>query len=971
MKLTKTLLCLGLWASATSVSARTPSASPATESQKGRDLATATLRKLTQGNAEKSNLFFLENRGQVRDQHGALRSDIDFKLETPGMNLFVGSGHMHYQWNKFDESSEQWEMYRMDVTLQGARKDVKPVTAQKHIYQERHFLPGARGGVVAQAWQKITYPGVYPGIDWVLYVKGSQVEYDFVIHPGAKASDVRLAYEGAKVRVNKDGSFTAETPLGTLKEDAPYSFLEDGTVVPSRFDLCGNILSFKTGAYTGKLTIDPVLSWSTMYGGSGADYGYDVVTDGEGNVYITGQTASVNNIATAGSHRSIRYGNGNSAYLVKFDSTGVRIWGTFFGDGSSGTSSGQCYGRSLACDPWNNIYLFGQTSMDHIYNSIATPGSHQDTISRNAAGTSISSDAFLTKFTSDGDQIWGTYYGGSGTEDGRSVACDKFGNVYICGYTNSPKSFKLATPGSHQDSLWGSNDGYLAKFDSSGVRLWGTYVGGSAADQFWDIAVDPTSEYVYMMGQSQSTSNIATAGAHQTAPAGSNDAVLIKFDSAGQRIWGTYFGGTAHDAGQSVSVDRAGNVYIFGLTQSIADIATPGAHQTTNNGSNDAFIAKFDSSGQRLWGTYFGGTAGEQPWKIHCDVFGNVFINGQTSSPTGIATPGSTQDTITYSNPTTASQDIFVSQFDTSGTLIWSTYYGGSGTDLGSSVTTDKYGHLYMCGSTLTGTTMFVTTPGAHQTVFGGGTHDGVLVRWDYCPKLDQPDAISGPDTLCVRESATADYSIPPVDGALFYEWILPQGWTGSSTTNQITVTVGTTGGLIEVKAHHICDTSDARTLYVQVFQKDTVYIEVSGSTLSASGNFASYQWYKESGIINGATNKTYNVTENDVYHVVVTDANGCVTTSEPYRVTNVSVQRLGSDAGDVHIFPNPVINRVHVLAGQPVQVHISSADGKALIQSRETAIDIAHLPAGVYLMSISDLEGRTLRVEKLIKTDR
>src|SRR5690606_18914616 len=127
---------------------------------------------------------------------------------------------------------------------------------------------------------------------------------------------------------------------------------------------------------------------------------------------------------------------------------------------------------------------------------------------------------------------------GSGTEDGRSVACDQFGNVYIAGHTNSPTTANMATPGSRQDTLGGSTDGFLAKFDSSGVRIWGTYYGGPGADQFQGVAIDPWGN-VFVAGQSASTINIATAGTHKDTYAGTQaDAILVRFDSSGQRLWG-------------------------------------------------------------------------------------------------------------------------------------------------------------------------------------------------------------------------------------------------------------------------------------------------------------------------------------------------------------------------------------------------------------------------------------------------
>ncbi len=916
------------------------------------------------------DLYFIENIGQITDIDGYCRPDIDYKLESDGVSLMVGDGAIRYHWKKYDADNLDWTFYRLDVKLIGARASMA-VPSEQNIYTERHFLPAVGGdGLVAHSWKKVTYPGVYPNIDWVIYIKGDKVEYDFVVHPGGKVSDIRIQYDGVdQIKINKDGSLTAITPLGTVTEKAPYSFQQDGKTVASAFQLDGNILSFQTGAYQGILTIDPELDWSTMYGGPGIDFIFATACDQEGNVYITGQTSSTSNMTTVGSHWATRQTTiGNTSFLVKFDSTGQREWGTYYGDGATSST----YGRALACDPWGNVYLFGQTALNHSTNTISTPGSHQDTISMNAAGTSTSNDAFLVKFNSAGVRIWGTYYGGSSTEDGRGVACDKFGNVYVCGITNSPTTFKLATPGAHQQSFGSTgtqNDGFIAKFDSSGVRLWGSYYGGDLVDQFYGIAADPSGEYVYAVGSSTSTNAMATAGTHRSdfiSGSTASDAILVKFDSSGQRVWGTYYGGTLTDGGSAIAVDPAGKIYICGQTLSTDSISTPGAHQPALDNSLDGYLAKFNEDGQLVWGTYYGGNGGEQANALYADPFGNVFMCGATSAPTGIATPGAFQDTVS------TSQDIYLAQFDSAGALKWATYMGGKNTEIGYATTGDGLGHVFMAGVTLGATTQYYTTPGAHQSVYGGGSHDGVLTRWSYCPELAMPATVFGPDTLCFKLGDTLEYFVDKIPGATAYEWTLPQGWTGSSDSNRIIVQPGTTGGLIEVRALNVCDSGDVQSMSIYIRPGDVISINASGFTLSISGSYSSYQWYSQDGIIDGATGSSFEVDENGVYYVVVVDANGCIHTSLPYEVTNVGVNNIDR-ASTIKIYPNPTNGKVHITTDQAVYVQLHGVDGRKFMEQTITDgwLDISNLPEGMYLLSIIDLNGELLKLEKLIRSDK
>jgi len=255
-------------------------------------------------------------------------------------------------------------------------------------------------------------------------------------------------------------------------------------------------------------------------------------------------------------------------------------------------------------------------------------------------------------------RLWGTYYGGSRYEYESSCATDASGNVYLAGRTSSTTG--IATTGAHQTTFGGSwsYDAFLVKFNSSGVRQWGTYYGGTASDLGHSCATDASGN-VYLAGNTPSTTGIATTGAHQTRSGGSDDAFLVKFNSSGVRQWGTYYGGTGREIGLSCATDASGNVYLAGYTNSTTGIATTGAHQTTSGGSDDAFLVKFNSSGVRQWGTYYGGTGAEVGHSCATDASGNVYLAGYTPSTTGIATTGAHQTTSGG-----GSNDAFLVKFD-------------------------------------------------------------------------------------------------------------------------------------------------------------------------------------------------------------------------------------------------------------------------------------------------------------------
>ncbi|MEI6900889.1 MAG: hypothetical protein WCL00_13505, partial [Bacteroidota bacterium] len=262
--------------------------------------------------------------------------------------------------------------------------------------------------------------------------------------------------------------------------------------------------------------------------------------------------------------------------------------------------------------------------------------------------------------------------------------------------------------------------------DPKTVRLWGTYYGGSNWDFGAQCSVDKNGN-VFMAGTTLSLNNIATTGSYQNTFSGNYDAFLVKFNAAGLRQWGTYFGGTLDDELGSCLVGKSGNIYISGNTKSDDGIATSGAHQTVYGGGvNDCFIAKFDQSGNRLWGTYYGGPANDSRGYSTLDKYENLFLAGLTESDAGIATAGSWQP-----NRYNTSADAFLAKFNSNGIRQWGTYFGGEMYDAGYTCTTDSTGNIYIAGNT--GSLTNIASPGAHQVTFegpAGGATDGFLAKF-------------------------------------------------------------------------------------------------------------------------------------------------------------------------------------------------------------------------------------------------
>ena len=377
------------------------------------------------------------------------------------------------------------------------------------------------------------------------------------------------------------------------------------------------ILNANYDAYISKFTSAGTRLWSTYYGGSGNDYGYNSCIDNAGNIVICGETNSNDVIASSGAYQTV-FGGYTDAFIAKFSASGTRTWATYFGDIDIES------GYGIISDANNNIYITGKTNST---TSIASSGSFQTQLGGG-------DDAFLAKFSSTGNRTWSTYYGGSGNDIGYGVSTDASNNVFISGTTASDNA--MSTSGAYQSTIAGNNDAFLAKFSSAGNRTWSTYYGGLENDEGFSTITDPSGN-VILSGQTESSSGISTTNAYQSTFGGGIDVYIAKFTTIGTRLWASYYGSNDYDLGLNACTDASGNIYIVGQTGSGDAIASSTAHQQQLGGSYDAFLARFASGGTRSWGTYFGGNDFDIAYGCSSDISGNVYICGRTSSTNAIA----------------------------------------------------------------------------------------------------------------------------------------------------------------------------------------------------------------------------------------------------------------------------------------------------------------------------------------------
>ena len=497
-------------------------------------------------------------------------------------------------------------------------------------YNNYYNVPdGVEPALFVKQFESVVLKNVWNGIDINYYGTNGQLETDYLVSPGSDYRDIQIEIKGAELSISNDGNLIMKTPFGEIQEGELKVFQEGERL--NAFWKIGdnNRVSFIIPNFNPYLAmrIDPVTrAWGTFYGGTGSEVGQAISTDASGNVYLAGSTSSTTNIASGGHQNTCV---GGAAFLVKFNSGGVRQWGTYYGNSYEA-------GYSTSTDALGNVFLAGGTTSS---SGIAF-GGHQNIYGGGINVLNGGGDAFLVKFNSAGVRQWGTYYGGSGDERGNSICTDASGNVYLAGSTSSSSGIAFGghqnSYGGGAIGLWG--DAFLVKFNSAGVRQWGTYYGGSGLDEGFSTATDNAGN-VFLCGTTQSLNSIASQG-HQNSLIGPNDAFIVQFNSSGVRQWATYYGGNDLDWGRATTTDGSGNVYLAGYTYSTTSIAYIGHQNTLGSGTSDAFLVKFNNFGVRQWATYYGGTGTDYGFSCTTDALENVYLAGVTYSPNGIFSGG-------------------------------------------------------------------------------------------------------------------------------------------------------------------------------------------------------------------------------------------------------------------------------------------------------------------------------------------
>lgn len=704
-------------------------------------------------------MMFQANAGQTDAR-------VNFTARGAGYSLFLTSTESVFvisrreseskesRWNESDsersaKAMRQAEQSVLRMKLVGANPDAAVTGMDEMVTKVSYFVGSdpSKWHAAVPAFGRVRYSEIYPGIDLVYYGNQRQLEYDFVVTPGADCGRISLAFEGAeKVEVEEtSGDLLLHTSLGVLRQHQPQIYQEvNGArrMIPGRYvKRTGGEIGFTVASYDRDktLVIDPTLAYSTFLGGSGATQGTllgdnsnAMAADGAGNVYVTGITTSPDFPITPGSYQTT-YPGSTCAYVTKLNPSGTAlVYSTYL----SGASA-----FGIAVDGSGNAYVTGATNSASFS---TTPGAYQPTNHAGSLG-----NAFITKLDPSGAAlVYSTYLGGTGASDpsritggdvGTGIAVDPSGNVCIAGTTysqdfpTSPGAFQITNKA---NNALNRRTIFVTRLNSTGTALiYSTYLGGTALEGSSGVAVDASGN-AYVTGDTDSTDFPTTAGAFRTTFPGFRSGIATKLNPTGTALaYSTYLGGTSNGPTRprAITIDASGNAYLAGVTQSSSYPTTFGSFRKSFcGGFSDAFVTKLNQDGSALvYSTHLcgpnfaGGDNADDAWGIAVDAAGNAYVTGYTNSDTFPVTPDA------YQTKCAGFSDAFLSKIDPTGaTLLYSTFLGGAQFDQGyAGVGVDNAGHAYVAG--ITGSPEFPTTPGAFQTSHHGGD-DVFVAKFDF-----------------------------------------------------------------------------------------------------------------------------------------------------------------------------------------------------------------------------------------------
>jgi uncharacterized repeat protein (TIGR01451 family) len=711
-------------------------------------------------------LIFEPNQGQANLDPADRRAK--FVTHGSGYSLFLGSDGAllslvsrepsKRERSRQDGAKPQASLTRvetLEMKLAGANPNVNVTGADRLPGKSNYFLGNdpAKWRHSVPQFARVRYENVYPGINLLFYGNQGRLEYDFQVAPGSDPRQAELEFNGAKKLELKDGALVIHGEDGSVRLGTPRVYQETGgkrQSVEGSFVLRGeNRAGFAIGSYdhSRELVIDPILTFSTYFGGSGDEHSTYIAIDGSFNIYLTGSTTSPNLPAATGVDQKALAGAQN-VYIAKITPPLGSIaaaldYVTYLGGNGTDSPVG------INVDGQGDAFVAGTTSSSNFPTTQLT--AYQTAPEAGSTGTS---HAFVTELKFDATTLqYSSYLSGNGTDIASGVTIDATGFIYVTGTTTSTDA-------------------------------------ASTTDQFPATTLPQKLPY-------------------QITPRAPIQFFVTKVNTAAERAssiaYSTYFGGATFDTptpvavGGGIAVDTNGNMYFTGTTNFIftgnsgssnSDFPILNAYQpcldtvppatptnpqvctsTTNTTDSDAFVAKLNPNAnqgeQLIWSTYLGGSGTDSGMGIGLDSgAANVYLVGTTNSidigkgTTTAVTSAPLQRCLdNLVDPTTqactaaagAPSDAFVARLSNPTstttttipvdvTLNYFSYLGGSNNEAGLAITVDNGSGALVTGWTQSTDFPVLPNPNSIQSALNG-PQDAFVARLNTATVVGQTTA--------------------------------------------------------------------------------------------------------------------------------------------------------------------------------------------------------------------------------------
>ena len=575
-------------------------------------------------------------------------------------------------------------------------------------------------------FSQVHYPEVYPGIDIVFYATGRNVEYDFIVKPGADPSVIELAFDG-KVQVDDAGdlvisaggkSFRQRRPRvfqGATEIEASYRLTERGTVKVDIGEFDPLVL----------LRVDPVLDFATYLGGPGEDGIWAVATASDGNPLLAGSTQSPASPALDPFQQPSVVSL--APIILKMSADGRRvIFYTILGRNGWDAAVAVAPGKD------GSILVTGTTRSANFPVKNAFQPEFR----------AIWDNGFVAKLTGDGRSlIYSSYIGGTNRDDMRGVMADRSGNGWYIG-SSSSGDFPLKQP--LQARFGGAADATITKLSATGEMLFSTYLGGGHFDGFNGLVQAPDGSIV-LAGYTHSTDfplqdPIQIAG---TSRNGWPNSVLARISEDGsQLLYSTLLAGTTTGWAYSIALDSKSNIWLTGGADDRGLPVKDPFQAEYLPGMNNGYLMQLNPSGRQvLYCTYLNGI---RTRAVLVDRLDNVYVAGIATSPEFVL-----KDSLQiFRGGGIVNGDHAVMKFAPDAkALIYSTVLGGRGNELGGNLSTAGDGSVFVAAQT---GSLDYPVRNAYQRDSGGLT-DGIFFRLTDTSAPQLPSFTANPGQLTFR----------------------------------------------------------------------------------------------------------------------------------------------------------------------------------------------------------------------------